>query len=880
MVSHSVQGRNYGWKKMFSIGTSHGGGSNLGRILALAALFICIGIKGLAQGTWVPVATPAPHYNRWVMMLLTDGTVICKTSSGGGQGNRWDKLTPDASGSYVNGTWSTIAPMIDDRLYFSSQILRDGRVYVAGGEYGAGGDNGEVYDPLTNTWTACPSIITGLPGISDANSEILPDGKVLQAVVSSGTRLNYIWNPATNTYAATGSCLRTDNEASWVKLPDNSIIFVDNYGTSAERYIPATGTWFDEGGAGTVPVSLYDPFGSEAGGAFLLPNGKVYFLGSRPTSAYYTPSGSPTVRGTWTAGPAVPGGLGAPDAASAMMVNGKILMALSPEPYASNHFPDSTVFYTFDYLTNTYTMVNVPGFGLDTIIQPCYFTNMLCMPDGTILYGNQGDDQYYEFIPATGPLAAGKPTISNIIENTCTSFTITGTNFNGISEGACYGDDWQNATNFPLVRLTSGTNVYYARTTNWNSTGVMRGALPDTAQFTLPAGLPIGTYSVVVVVNGNPSDPTTLTTGPANITPALTSVCEGANVTLAASITGGSWTTSNTLLATIGSSTGVVTGVGAGVVSVVYAMGTCTTTSSVTVNPSPAAITPAGPVNVCAGSSVNLTDATTGGVWSGGGSVATVTSGGMVTGSVAGTTTISYTLGGCSAVAPITVSPLPANITGIRSVCNGLTTNLSDVTTGGTWSSTNTTVATIGSLTGVVTGASLGTSLISYTLLSTGCAATTAVTINLSATPITGNTNICLGTTSALTDATPAGTWSSSNTAVATVGLSSGMVNSVSLGTASITYKLGSGCAAVSVVTVNPVAAPIAGVTSVCEGSITSVTDAVTGGAWTSGNTAIFTVDPAGMLTGIAAGAANVTYTLPEGCFVTKPVTINAVLQL
>ena len=70
-----------------------------------------------------------------VMLVLSDGTVMCKTYAGGtdGIGNTWDRLTPDANGSYIAGTWSAMAPMYDTRLYFSSQVLMDGRVYVAGG---------------------------------------------------------------------------------------------------------------------------------------------------------------------------------------------------------------------------------------------------------------------------------------------------------------------------------------------------------------------------------------------------------------------------------------------------------------------------------------------------------------------------------------------------------------------------------------------------------------------------------------------------------------------------------------------------------------------------------------------------------------------------
>jgi hypothetical protein len=130
---------------------------------------------------------------------------------------------------------------------------------------------------------------------------------------------------------------------------------------------------------------------------------------------------------------------------------------------------------------------------------------MLDLPDGTVLLGQQLDSIYYQYTPSGSPLAAGKPTISSIIPQ-CPNFKITGTLFNGISEGAAYGDDWQMATNYPIVRLTQGTNVYYAKSYNWNRTGVvMTGNLLDTASFSVPATIPAGTYSAQVIVNGNPS---------------------------------------------------------------------------------------------------------------------------------------------------------------------------------------------------------------------------------------------------------------------------------------------------------------------------------------------------------------------------------------
>ena len=475
-------------------------------------LFTFYAFNANAQGSWTPIATVAPDANLGVMLLLSDGSVICKSSGGGtdGIGNTWDRLTPDSKGSYVNGTWSRIKTMINTRLYFSSQVLKDGRVYVAGGEYGTGGSSSEVYDPKTNIWTANPA-----PGgfISDANSAILENGNLVQAIVQGNPflRQNKIYNTASATYSAAPSCIGYHNESTWVKLPDNSILMVDRDTRNSERYIPALNQWIADG---TLPVDLYDIYGSETGAGLLLPNGKAFFIGATGHTAYYTPSGNNN-SGTWVAGPDLPGGNGQADAPAAMMVNGKILLSAAPKPSATGGvFRTPTTFYVFDYRMNKYTQVSTPGGAISANV-PVYVTMMLNLPDGSIMCGYQDTSRYYVFKP-TGTLpAAAKPVISKVTKNTGPSYTITGTLFNGISEGACYGDDWQMSTNYPIVRLIDGSNnnVYYASTYNWNSTGVRRAGLKDTSQFILPAGLPQKTYSLYVVANGIASLPVSFTPG-------------------------------------------------------------------------------------------------------------------------------------------------------------------------------------------------------------------------------------------------------------------------------------------------------------------------------------------------------------------------------
>jgi hypothetical protein len=465
-----------------------------------------------AQGTWTQVKQNSPDTYGGQMLLLTDGTVIIKSEAGGGDGvgNIWEKLTPDIHGSYINGTWTkTMAAMHNTRLDFSSQVLKDGRVYVAGGEYGTGNAYAETYDPLTNVWTMAPS--TGQKFV-DANSEILENGKVLQAVVMGTDYLRsiLIYDPVKNTFTTGPSSAGAHNESTWIKLPDNSILQVDRNAKTSERYIPEQNKWVADG---NVPVSLYDPYGLETGAGFLLPDGRVVHFGSLGANAIYTPSGN-TSPGTWKAIASFPNGLGTPDAPAAMMVNGKILCMANLIPTSANHFPPPSTFFEYNYLTDAFTPIKAPTGGA-TLDISTWMANMLALPDGSILYAQQNSSKYYVYTPDGSPLSAGKPTINKIYitNNTgnCT-YKITGTTFNGISEGAAYGDDEQMATNYPIIRLTSGTNAYYARTFNWNSTGVMRGNKPDTAEFTIPAGISLTTtYSLVVTANGIASNPVLFT---------------------------------------------------------------------------------------------------------------------------------------------------------------------------------------------------------------------------------------------------------------------------------------------------------------------------------------------------------------------------------
>jgi uncharacterized protein YjdB len=196
--------------------------------------------------------------------------------------------------------------------------------------------------------------------------------------------------------------------------------------------------------------------------------------------------------------------------------------------------------------------------------------------------------------------------------------------------------------------------------------------------------------------------------------------------------------------------------------------------------------------------------------------VATVGLGsGIVSGITVGTTIITYTLGtGCYITTTVTANTAPGAITGTATVCTSATTTLTDAPGGGAWTSSNTAVATITGTTGIVSGVSAGTSIITYSL-GAGCTATRVVTVNITPSGITGTGSACEGSGTTLGDLPAGGNWTSGNTAVATITGVTGIVSAVSAGTSIISYTLGTGCRATIVYTVQPVPTLIAGTTSV-----------------------------------------------------------------
>jgi trimeric autotransporter adhesin len=406
----------------------------------------------------------------------------------------------------------------------------------------------------------------------------------------------------------------------------------------------------------------------------------------------------------------------------------------------------------------------------------------------------------------------------------------------------------------------------------WSSSNTARATIAGYAG--IVTGISAGTVYITYTLGGCfRTALLTVSTPPGSIGGGAAPVCEGATTALSCSPGGGTWSSANHEVAGIGS-TGIVSGIAAGTVSMTYTNAAgCSTVRIITVNPVPGAIS--GNVSLCVGSTEVLSSTPAGGTWSSGAiTKATIgTHTGVLAGVSAGTAGITYTVSGCSSSEVATVNALPATITGALTLCAGSTGALASVTTGGTWSSNNGEVASVASGTGIVTGVNAGTAIISYT--NGTCTTTAIVTVNAALAANTGIAVVCVGQGTTLSNTTSGGTWSSSNTSRATVNAATGLVAGVSAGTVNISYIVGAGCYSNTVVTVKPALGSITGAASVCPGATTTLSFPDSAGVWSSSNTAIATIAGyAGIVTGVSAGTAYITYTL-GGCFRTVLFTVS-----
>jgi len=459
--------------------------------------FLLLAVSGLSLGQTVQALKHQPPDGAGIAFLLTDGTVMAQ-----GRGASWDLLTPNKSGSYVNGTWKQLAslPAGYAPSAFASAVLADGRLIIEGGEYNNGSfaftNLGAVYDPVKNKWTA-QKPPQGWGFIGDSPSAVLPNGHFLLG--SKFDKRVADLDPATLTWTNLTSAGKNDRNAEegWTLMPDGSVLTYDvTKAPHSERYIPSQDKWLS---AGSTIVDLHSPttvvgcipYGKhgcyyppgEVGPGILRPDGTVFATGSGSNggngpghTSVYNPS-----TGKWTPGPDFPNNDNAGDSLAVLLPNGNVLV-----------LGVSGTLYEFDgtKLTN------------DTVFaQP-----ILMLPTGQVFAEGSVVEVYNPkgtYNPSWAPVITASPkTVTR-----GSTYKISGQQFNGLSQAAAFGDEDETATNYPLVRITnkSSHHVFYAKTHDHSSMGVATGTTTVFTNFDVPAAAETGASTIEVVANGIPS---------------------------------------------------------------------------------------------------------------------------------------------------------------------------------------------------------------------------------------------------------------------------------------------------------------------------------------------------------------------------------------
>ncbi len=523
-----------------------------------AALLVGSSLTAAAQ-TNTPLTNGQPPDNIIYGFLLTDGTLFLQ----GGLLFDWYRFTPDQNGSYLNGNFSYAASLPADYIPYATSggVLPDGRVLLIGGEYleqdlnlvFAFTNKIALYDPVADTWTPVKPP-AGWTTIGDSPWTILPNGTLLLG--QKFTTRAAVLDPKTLTWTEVGTTGKNDfnAEEGWTLLPDGSVLTVDVLDhPNTERYLPTQSRWIS---AGKTPGNLqgsdsnssrrivwgngqvYIPPG-EVGPAILRPDGTVFATGAdcnlvgtgpddciTPTLVGHTaichPGATLTSPGTWTAGPNFPAGLAAGDQFAVLLPSGNVFVETNP-PGTSDGVRAkvkrmqrlaASRSVTAQTATPLYRCFEFDGTNLiyEPVADDPDAPSMLVLPTGEVFFMGLTTKIYAStgtYRPEWAPVITSAPT--TITHGN--SYSITGTQFNGLSQANAYGDEFQVATNYPLVRLTNFVtgHVTYARTHDHSSMGVATGSLSVTTHFDVPAGIETGKSLLEVVANGIPSLPLVIT---------------------------------------------------------------------------------------------------------------------------------------------------------------------------------------------------------------------------------------------------------------------------------------------------------------------------------------------------------------------------------
>jgi hypothetical protein len=237
----------------------------------------------------------------------------------------------------------------------------------------------------------------------------------------------------------------------------------------------------------------------------------VFVLGDSGNSSIYE-----TRKGRWVAGPTLPISpqgfqYTAQDAPGALLPSGHVLVAASGGSAAFGYSNPPVAFFEFDghqFIAEP-TIPNAANDVSGSI-------SLLLLPTGQVLsVEGTNDIEIYTPDEKTGddrdngrPQWAPQITSAPRVISAGGSYRLEGFRLNGMSQASAFGDELQDATNYPLVRITNLNthHVFYSRTHDHSSMAVASERESST-HFDVPATQEPGLSRLEVVANGIASEP-------------------------------------------------------------------------------------------------------------------------------------------------------------------------------------------------------------------------------------------------------------------------------------------------------------------------------------------------------------------------------------
>jgi Kelch motif/Galactose oxidase, central domain len=298
---------------------------------------LCFSVAGAPwpSGTGTVAEIAAMHIARasHTSTLLPNGKVLIAGGFAGSGGEynpyRTAELYDPSSGRFQSAGEMTIG-----RSGHTATLLKNGKVLIVGGwtgRYDLCG-SAEIYDPAANAFTPTGNLVIEHAGNT---ATLLADGRVLIAggedrqenAIASAE----IYDPATGKFAATGSMAESRGAHTATALKDGRVLIVgggsghypsQNVYRSAELYDPATGKFTS---AGQMSV------GRHKHAAILLRSGKVLIVGGSDNRDWHGEYASAEIYDPVSRTFTVTGAMNTSrfklPAAVALLSNGKVLVA-------------------------------------------------------------------------------------------------------------------------------------------------------------------------------------------------------------------------------------------------------------------------------------------------------------------------------------------------------------------------------------------------------------------------------------------------------------------------------------------------------------------------------------------------------------------------